>query len=276
VSRGLEFDWLPWPHNQIAEYTAFRVDSPPTIDGRLDEDCWQAAPLSHRFVDLVSGGPAIHDTRVAVLWDDDNLYVGFWVEEPFVEAALSERDSFIYNDNDVEVFIAGRDAYYEFEINALGTIYEVFFVWDDAMATFPELSREEPGARPWNGVDFNGHRRGGRVGFWEWDFPGLRNAVVIDGTLNDNSDRDRGWTVELAFPWDGMRMLADGRSLPPSAGDTWRMSFSRFNQYKEAPPTRDSSGWTMSPHGVWDSHIPELFPYVHFSTRSVASLHQEA
>lgn len=262
---------FPWPLDRVAQYTAYRVEAPPIIDGHLDEDCWQAAPRSQRFVDLVSGAPAVHDTRVALLWDDDNLYVGFWVEEPFVEASLTERDSLIYNDNDIEVFIAGQNAYYEFEINALGTIYEVFFVWDDAMAMFPELSREASGARPWNGVDFTDHPRGGRVGFWEWDFPGLRSAVAIDGTLNDNSDRDRGWTVELAFPWEGMRMLADGRSLPPSGGDTWRMSFSRFNQYKAAPPSQDSSGWTLSPHGVWDSHIPELFPHIHFSTQPVSN-----
>jgi hypothetical protein len=258
---------FPWPLDQVAQYTAHRVDAPPIIDGRLDERCWRDAPRSQRFVDLVSGAPTVHDTRVAVLWDDDNLYVGFWVEEPFVEASLTERDSLIYNDNDVEVFIAGRYAYYELEINALGTIYEVFFAWDDALATFPDLSPDAPGARPWNGVDFTDHPRGGRVGFWEWDFPGLRSGVAIDGTLNDNSDRDRGWTVELAFPWEGMRMLADGRSFPPSDGDTWRMSFSRFNQYKAAP--QDSSGWTLSPHGVWDSHIPELFPHIHFSSQPV-------
>ncbi len=254
----------------MAEYTAYRVGDPPTIDGHLDEECWRRAPRSARFVDLVTGDRAVHDTRVAVLWDDDNLYVGFWVEEPFVEATLTERDSLIYTDNDVEVFIAGRDAYYEFEINALGTIYEVLFVWEDAIADFPGFDRDTPGARPWNGVDFTDHPRGGRLGFWAWDFPGLRSAVAVDGTLNDNRDRDRGWTVEVAFPWSGMELLApDGRSLPPSNGDTWRMSFSRFNQYKAAPPAQDSSGWTLSPHGVWDSHIPELFPYIRFSTEPV-------
>ena len=30
-------------------------------------------------------------------------------------------------------FIAGRNAYYEFEINALNTIYEVFWIWKDAL-----------------------------------------------------------------------------------------------------------------------------------------------
>jgi hypothetical protein len=271
---------FPWPEDRIAEYTAYRVDTPPRIDGHLDEVCWTRAPRSSRFVDLVSGAPTVHDTRVAVLWDDDNLYVGFWVEEPFVEGTLTERDSLIYNDNDVEVFIAGRDAYYELEINALGTIYEVLFIWEDALPQFaevPQFRSNAPGARLWDGVDFTNHPRGGRVGFWQWDFPGLRSAVAVEGTLNDNSDRDRGWTVEIALPWKGMDVLAaaDGRSLPPSHGDTWRISFSRFNQYREAPPAEDSSGWSLSPHGVWDSHIPELFPHVHFSTRSVASLQME-
>lgn len=263
---------FPWPEDRVAEYTAYRVDTPPAIDGRLDEVCWQQAPRSQRFVDLVSGAPTVHDTRVAVLWDDDNLYVGFWVEEPFVEATLTERDSLIYNDNDVEVFIAGQDSYYELELNAFGTLYEVLFVWEDALAAFPGLDHHTPGARPWNGVGFTDHPRGGRVGFWEWDFPGLRSAVAIDGTLNDNSDRDRGWTAEIALPWEGMSGLAaaDGRGLPPSNGDTWRMSFSRFNQYKAAPPAQDSSGWAMSPHGIWDSHIPELFPHIHFSTEPVS------
>ncbi|MCP4305003.1 MAG: polyhydroxyalkanoate depolymerase [bacterium] len=250
-----------------------RVDTPPAIDGDLSKTCWTDAPRSPRFVDLVSGERVAYDTRVAVLWDDENLYVGFWIEEPAVAATLTERDSLIYEDNDVEVFITGDDCYYEFEINAFGTIYEVFFVWDEAydragFSDLPEYSRDVPGARPFNGVGFTSHPRGARTGFWEWDYPGLRSAVVIDGVINDPTNRDRGWTVELAFPWDGLRPLANGRAVPPADGDVWRMSFSRFNQYKEGPD--DSSGWTLSAHGVWDSHIPELFPFIHFSTGSVS------
>ena len=93
----------------------------------------------------------------------------------------------------------------------------------------------------------------------------------MDGTINDNSDRDRGWTVEIAIPWAGMTSLAqgDGRALPPRDGDTWRMDFSRFNTKRASP--EDSGGWAWSAHGVWDSHIPELFPYIHFSTETVGS-----
>ena len=63
---------------------------------------------------------------------------------------------------------------------------------------------------------------------------------------------------------------ADSRSLPPKDGDIWRMDFSRFNTYKEAPPAGDSGGWVWSRHGVWDSHIPECFPYIRFSTNDVS------
>jgi hypothetical protein len=65
---------------------------------------------------------------------------------------------------------------------------------------------------------------------------------------------------------------ADQRALPPRDGDVWRMDFSRFNTYKEAPPAKDSGGWAWSKHGVWDSHIPECFPFIVFSTNVVQAL----
>ena len=123
---------FPWPESRISRYTARRATAPIVLDGRLDEADWKAVEKSPRFTDLVRGERAIHDTRAAVLWDDVNLYVGFWAEEPFVEGTFTERDSLIYKNNDVELFIAGQDAYYEFEINSLGTIYEVFFIWERA------------------------------------------------------------------------------------------------------------------------------------------------
>jgi hypothetical protein len=267
---------FPWAETRIARYTAHRTRGPVAVDGRLDEGDWKAAPRSPRFSDLVRGAPGIHDTRAAVLWDAEHLYVGYWVEEPFVEGTLTERDSLIYENNDVELFVAGRDAYYELEINSLGTIYEVFFVWEEAYekagyARMPEFDRAGPGVRSFRGVGFKNHPRGPRIGFWRWDLPGLRTAVHVDGTVNDNRDRDRGWTVEIAIPWTGLALLArpDRRALPPKDGDVWRMDFSRFNQYKEAPPAQDPGGWAWSPHGAWDSHIPEVFPYVSFSTKPV-------
>ena len=195
------------------------------IDGRLDETAWVDAVKTTPFVELISGDATEHETRGALLWDDENLYVGFWVAEPNVEARFRRRDAPIYRENDVELFIAGKDAYYEFEINALGTIYEAFFVWRDAYEQGgyeedPQLARGVRRSQPFNGVGFTKHPRGGRIAFLGYDLPKLRTAVHVNGTLNDDSDTDEGWTVEMALPWESMKWLAhgDGRALPPEAG----------------------------------------------------------
>ena len=264
---------FPCPENEIARYTALRAAGPITIDGSLDEPSWKAAKYSPRFVDIITGKPTIHDTRAAVLWDDQYIYVSYRVEEPFVHAKFTHHNDFIYQDNDVECFIAGPDAYYEFEINAYNTCYEAFFVWEDTfeksgLSRLPEFERSK--LVPFNGVGFTNHVRGERLGNFNHALPGLKTGVHIDGTVNDDTDRDRGWTVELAFPWQSLKWLAtDGRSLPPKDGDVWRMDFSRFNSYKEAPPANDSGGWFWTHHGVWDSHIPECFAYITFSTNVV-------
>jgi hypothetical protein len=270
-----ETGWkFPCPTNEIARYTAHWVAEEIRVDGVLDEEVWQSAPTSPRFVDIITGQPALHDTRAMVVWDDRNLYVAYRVEEPNVRAKYTQPNDPIYYDNDVELFIAGPDAYYEFELNAFNTSYEVFFIWEDAYeprgySAAPEFARSL--LKPFNGVGFTTHPRGGRLGQFEWTFPGKQTAVHIDGTLNDDSDTDRGWTVELAFPWKGFPWLAtDGRAVPPRHGDVWRMDFSRFNTYKAPAPAEDSGGWVWTRHGVWDSHIPECFVFVQFTTKVVS------
>jgi hypothetical protein len=198
-----------------ARYTCYRAAGPITIDGRLDELSWQRAPKSNPFVDIVTGEPAWFDTRVALLWDDDYLYFAFWLEETDVWGTLTERDSKIYEENDVEVFIAGSDAYYEFEINALNTVYEVLWFWKDVFRPSPLFDPAKQRMMVLDGVGGHVHPRGERWGFLDWDFPGLRTAVHVDGVVNSRARTDRGWTVELAFPWKGLDLLADGRALPP-------------------------------------------------------------
>jgi len=256
---------------EIPHYTAYKITDTITIDGKLDEMIWQNAPRSNRFKDLVSGDSTWLDTRAAVLWDDQNLYVGYWIEEPNVTATLTQRDSPIYENNDVELFIAGQDGYYEFEINSYGTIYEVLFFWVDAYEKKgyhqkAEFRKGAPGAKVFNGVGYN-HPRGSRVGFWNWDMRNLRSAVHVEGTINNDKDKDKGWTVEIEIPWTSLKILADGdkRTLPPVQGDVWRMDFSRFNEKKGS--AKDSGGWAWSSHGVWDSHVPECFTYIKFSEK---------
>ncbi len=270
---------LSWPSpHELAHYTCYRTAGPLSIDGKLDEPSWQKARCSERFVDIVTGARAWFDTRVAILWDDDCLYFGFNAQETDVWATLTERDSKIYEDNDLEVFIAGQDTYYEFEINALNTIYEVFWIWKDIFKPgHPLFGRPEfnPAAHPTleiSGIGGHVHPRGERWGFLDWDFPGLRHAVHVDGVLNRRAGADMGWSAEIAFPWRGLELLADGRSLPPRDGDVWRIDCSRFQQIdSRGMPLNPGAGWTWNRHGHYDSHIPETFAFVHFSSEVVGA-----
>lgn len=272
---------------EVAHYTCRRSRTPIVVDGRLNEAAWLQAEKSPRFVDVISGGRGIYDTHAAAVWDQEALYIGFWLEEPCVEARLTERDALIFNENDVEVFIDGGNAYYEFEINALGTIYEVFFIWQDAyrrggkydVPQFDLLggrvlsfggNNDRSGKHFWWGT----HPRGCRWAFLDWDFPGLKSAVHVEGKINDCSTQHKGWTVELSFPWAGMDWLADGRSLPPKDGDTWRIFFGRYN-HLSIGGNQLSAGWAWNKIGNMDVHAPECFTQVQFSTDYVEELQGE-
>ena len=257
--------------SNVARYTCYRTGTPINIDGRLDESCWAMAPVSNAFVDIVTGEPAWFDTRVRLLWDDNYLYFGFTAEDTDVWATLTQRDSRIYEENDLEIFIAGRDAYYEFEINARNVIYEVFWIWKDVHqpgGLYWGSPRFDPGTRKTmvlDGVGGHVHPRGERWGFLDWDCPGLKHAVHVDGTLNKRDDVDRGWSAEIAVPWSSLSLLADGRPAPPKHGDQWRIDCSRFQKIGRNGEVLDPcSGWTWNRHGHYDSHIPELFPIVTF------------
>jgi hypothetical protein len=269
------------PDDSIARYTAYRADAPIQIDGDLSKAAWARAPRSTRFVDRTSGMPGWYDTRMACLWDDDYWYIGFWVEEPFLEAHHTVRDSIIFQENDVEVFIDGGDCYYELEINTIGTIYEVFFIWRDAYQRggrfdVPEFDVFASGTHSFGGDDDRGidsfwtgtHPRGTRWAFTAWDMPGLKVATRWDGTLNDHRDIDRGWTCEIAIPWASMGWLANGRALPPLDGDVWRAFFARFQKMQNAGATvQPHPAWLLSSHGVSDTHQPACFPYITFADR---------
>jgi len=264
----------PIPEDRIAHYTSRRISGPLVIDGDLEKPAWKEAEKSRRFVDLVSGEPAFMDTRMASLWDRENLYLAYWVEEPLVRASLTERDSFVWYDNDVEVFIDGEDCYYELEINAFNTVYEVFFVYQDALKKgsrfdIPEFDLRERNVDVLCGFQdpsrYGKHHRGKRWAFMDFDFPGLATAVKIDGKINDPGHVDKGWTVEIALPWAGFSRLLPGQAFPPKPGDTLRAAFFRFENLRcHGTDFAQGIGWALNEHGVYDSHIPENFSYLHF------------
>jgi hypothetical protein len=217
------------------------------VDGKLDDAAWQKASWSEAFVDIEgSAKPAPRfRTRMKMLWDDTYLYIGADLEEPDVWATLTQHDSVIFKDNDFEVFLnpsGDSRNYFEFEINALNTSWDLFL------------------AKPYreSGKADNG-----------WEIPGLKSAVFVDGTINRTGDKDRGWQVELALPWSAFQ----GRSGfgRPKNGDQWRINFSRVEwktevtgstTYKKLPGREDN--WVWSPQGVVDMHRPGKWGYVRF------------
>ena len=259
-------------------YTAQKITEAIAVDGDLTKAVWQSAVWSPRFVDMVTGAPGLYDTRTALLWTDTHLYVAFRAEEPFVEAHLTERDALMFLENDLELFIDGGDCYYELEVNARNTVYEVFFIWRDAYLRgsrfdVPAFDVHHPqaltfggdydrsGASFWRGT----HPRGLRWAFLNYDLPGLQTAVQIDGTLNDNTDIDRGWTLEIAIPWASLTWLANGRALPPQQGDVWRLFLGRFQKLTASGvELQPHPAMVMTPHGVYDTHQPDRWSQVVF------------
>jgi hypothetical protein len=260
---------------EVARYTCRKVASPITIDGNLDKDVWKSAQKSARFVDMVNGTPAFFDTRIASLWDDEYLYLAYFIEEPDVRASFTERDSLIWFDNDIELFIDGEDCYYELEINAFNTVYEVFFIYQDALKKGSRFDTGEYDLQT-RDVDvlcgfqdasrYRKSARGKRWAFMDWDFPGLKSAVQVQGKINDSGSLDKGWTVEIALPWKGIQKLYGTRTFPPKKGDILRAAFFRFEALRVNGKTvNESQGWALNQHGVYDSHIPEVFSCLEFS-----------
>jgi hypothetical protein len=264
-------------------YLAYRTPRTLEPDGRVDGAIWRAAPPTQRFVDIGSGDPALYDTVAKVLWDDEFLYVGFEAQEPLVSATMTERDSLLFFENDLEVFIDGVDAYYELELNALGTVYEVLFVWRDAHRPGsrwddPRFDVHSPRAHSFGGdhertsTSFwaGNHPRGTRWAFLDYDLEGLEVAVHVDGRINDPSHIDRGWSAEVRIPWSCLADLAHGRALPPQPGDEWSIFLGRFEHIATRTPGRTVGlGWAASPHGVNDTHVPASWTRVTFDGRTL-------
>ncbi len=240
------------------EYVCRRAAGPIKVDGRLDEASWADADWTEVFGDIE--GPAKSAprfrTRAQMLWDDQYLYIAAYLEEPHVWATLTARDSIIFQDNDFEVFIdpdGDTHDYYELEMNALNTVWDLLLV------------------KPY---------RDGGPAVHSWDIQGLKTGVHVMGTLNDPSDRDKAWTVEIALPFAVLKECIPGKPERPAAGDQWRVNFSRVEYrldvrngaYAKAkdPGTGQhlpEDNWTWTPQGVINIHYPEMWGFVQFSSK---------
>ena len=200
-------------------YEVHFTEEEMTLDGRADEQSWSLAPtieLTDRaYPSLEPISPA--STRVRALWNEQGFLVLYQCQDQNILATVTKRDSSVYKDDDVELFLdpdMDGTHYVQLAINALNTQMDVLKTEIDNKPSFPN-----------------------------WD-SGTESAVVVAGSLEDGADRDESWTVELFFPWSSMgqealelsrfykvqeRDVLGDLSVPPKVGDRWKANFNRFD-----------------------------------------------
>ncbi|MET2985090.1 carbohydrate-binding family 9-like protein [Aureibaculum conchae] len=236
-------------------HIAYNTNEEILIDGLANEDSWQQVSWSEDFIDIEGVKRPTYKTNVKMLWDENYYYIFAKMEEPHVWATLKQRDTIIFYNNDIEVFIdpdGDTHNYYEIEVNAFNTVWDLFI-------TKPYRELNQPVLNDWN-------------------ITGLKTAVHVDGTLNNPNYKDKGWTVEMAIPWKTFRKSYFEDNVPRDK--FWRVNFSRVNWDFDLTDGRysrkkDDKGefqheynWVWSPMGVINMHEPEKWGYVHFSTKS--------
>ena len=238
-------------------YVVYKISNSIEINGKEDESDWEKAIFSDDFIDIEGNKIPKQKTNVKMLWDDKYLYVFAKLHEEHIWGDLTERDAIIFNNNDFEVFINPNDhvfSYGEIEINALGTLWDLFL--------------NKP------------YRLGGKADS-KWDIKGIKSAVDINGTINNSNDIDNYWTVELAIPLNEISKLKNPYSADSTKhGDLWRINFSRVNwdfefddgkysRKKENGKILPEYNWVWSPQGKINMHIPENWGYLIFSDNSL-------
>lgn len=237
------------PRQYVAPFTAVA----PQVDGNIDEAVWKSAPWTEYFKDIegdIKPAPT-WNTRAKMTWTAEGLYIAAELVEPHVWAYLNKHDEIVFYDNDFEVFIDPDNdthRYYEIEINAANTIFDLFM---------PKPYRNNSGA------------------MFAYNTPGMKTAVRIQGTLNNPSDTDKGWTLEMFIPF--MAVTMGNVAKVPNDGEFWRLGFSRVEwdvEIKDGKYVKlkgangrnlPEHNWVWSPQGVVNMHYPERLGYVFFS-----------
>jgi len=223
-------------------YTVKRTAEAINVDGRLDEEAWKQAPtvkLSGK-----NGGPAAQATTVRILWDNYYIYFSWECQDSNIWSTMTVRDQPLYNEEVVEVFLdpdGDGKTYVELEVNPLGTL--------------------------WDGFILNREFKDGQAkltGILTWNSLGLRWAVHNVGTVNDPSDKDQLWSVELALPLTDIFTAANN---PPKDGDRWRANLFRIDMPEGAGKPAQGQAW--SPVSGRTFHDPQRFGELVFSDETV-------
>jgi uncharacterized repeat protein (TIGR03806 family) len=180
------------------------ADVPPKVDGVADDAAWQSAQVIDRFTlpwlkDQERPGKTA--TKARLLWDREALYFLAEMTDSDLYADVTQADGKTWDNDVFELFFkpaVDKSGYYEFQVNAAGTVMDMF------------LPRRGAG----------GYQRFVKEGEFH-----LETSVKLDGTLNKWSDRDRGWIVEGRIPWTDF-LRTGGR---PAPDEVWKFALCRYD-----------------------------------------------
>ena len=226
-------------------YAAYQCeqDCEIEIDGLLNESSWLRQEWISDFGDIINrqNNAPFYETKAKIKWDENYIYFGIEVYDSNIWATIKTRDSVLFLENIVEIFLdpnGDTHNYYEIEINALGTLW-------DLMMTKP-------------------YRDGGR-GISSWEAKGMKLAIAIDGTLNNGNDTDQKWGIELAIPISEIQS-----DIKLTRGSHMRMTLTRvqwpisFKDGRYQTETSTPYYWTWAPQKEMTFHEPENWGYLYF------------
>ncbi|MCS6807460.1 MAG: carbohydrate-binding family 9-like protein [Bacteroidota bacterium] len=222
----------------LPRYVVERVCGDIVIDGYLSEESWRRAATMGNFVLSDGSGVPQSTTRATMLWDSTYLYVGFECYDTDIIATMKKRDSKLWEEEVVELFLAPsapeQRGYTEIEISPLNTVLDLYV---------REVRGTMPIALPYSTYNLS-----------------IRSAVHVRGTPNISTDTDTLWTVEIALPLEELQLV----NLPPIAdGDVWNVNLYRIERF----PRRELIAWSPTMQNKF--HVPSRFGSVLFSMKQV-------
>jgi glucose/arabinose dehydrogenase len=215
------------------------ADTPITIDGKADEEAWKHAQvIDHFYLPWLKEPRAARTaTKARLLWDREYLYFYAEMEDTDLYADVTEHDGETWDNDVFELFFkpaADKPGYYEFQVNAAGTVMDMF------------LPRRGAG----------GYKRFKKDG----DFH-VEARVRLDGTLNKWQDRDKGWAVEGRIPW-GDFLRSGGR---PEPGEDWKFALCRYDYSVDFEGPELSTCAPLKGVGFPDFHHHEDYATLRFA-----------
>jgi hypothetical protein len=203
-----------------------------TLDGKFDEKVYsRISPLHLKPF----GNARKLTTWVKAFMTEEHLVIAARMDDEHIWGTLEERDAETWKQEVLEFFVDtdgdGKD-YMELQITPNGTIFD---------ARFPtRLGTGE------------GSREDQIAAAKKWNAEGLKSATHVEGTLNDDGDKDEFWSVEMTIPLESIPGLGEES---PKTNDEWAMNFYRFDRPKEG--TTWAYAWSTLPRG--DFHQVDKF-----------------